>query len=303
MAAMDGGNTTFFLADTSRDADTFPNFFGTSAAVPHAGGIAALVLQAGGGSGALNPAELRSILQQSAFPHDLDPYRSFAIASGHGLVIATAGATDEFSSQIDPGQFNILYLGFSSIDSLAIDLRNANPTGGNIYQAYPGEVFDTRPPIVEFDPVGLNGGFPFTVSDDSGVPASSVTPAYELPAPAPSVAGQYFKLNLKFADNAFRFGSVLKFGIDRDEWHSAFVPQPTGTGGGNSRNGGSADLLGEAVLIPSGQFAPGGAILEGKFKDGSRFSGSFHNVIGRGYSPLDGWGFINAEAAVRPALP
>ena len=45
VAATDGGNTTFFIADTSRDPDTQPNFVGTSAAAPHAAAIAALVLQ------------------------------------------------------------------------------------------------------------------------------------------------------------------------------------------------------------------------------------------------------------------
>ena len=31
ISATDGGNTTFFVADTIRDDDDFPNFFGTSA--------------------------------------------------------------------------------------------------------------------------------------------------------------------------------------------------------------------------------------------------------------------------------
>lgn len=71
MAAMDGGNTTFFTADTSRDLDTLPNFFGTSAAAPTAASVAALVLQAKGGPGSVMPAQMRSVLQRSALPHDL----------------------------------------------------------------------------------------------------------------------------------------------------------------------------------------------------------------------------------------
>ena len=47
LSATDGGNTTFFVADTIRDDDDFPNFFGTSAAAPHAAAIAALVLTVG----------------------------------------------------------------------------------------------------------------------------------------------------------------------------------------------------------------------------------------------------------------
>ena len=57
MAAMDGANTTFFVSDSSVDPDTFPNFFGTSAAAPHAAAIAALVLDAAGGPGTVKPKQ------------------------------------------------------------------------------------------------------------------------------------------------------------------------------------------------------------------------------------------------------
>ncbi len=54
----DGGNTTFFIADTSRDDDDgdmifefqepgeFPNFFGTSASAPHVAAVAAMMIDA-----------------------------------------------------------------------------------------------------------------------------------------------------------------------------------------------------------------------------------------------------------------
>ena len=73
MAAMDGANTTFFVPgdDVGQDQDTFPNFFGTSAAAPHAAAIAALVLESHGGPGSVSPNAMRDILQRTAFQHDL----------------------------------------------------------------------------------------------------------------------------------------------------------------------------------------------------------------------------------------
>jgi len=86
-------------------------------------------------------------------------------------------------------------------------------------------------------------------------------------------------------------GDLLSFGVDLDETD---VAGPNGAAGGNS-----ADLLGGGVLIPSGRIVPGGASFFGNFDGGFPFRGEFHNILGRGYSQLDGYGFINAEAAVK----
>ena len=63
ITAPDGVNTTFFGYDISEDADTYPNFFGTSAAAPHAAAVAALMLDA---NGSLTPAQIYSDLEASA---------------------------------------------------------------------------------------------------------------------------------------------------------------------------------------------------------------------------------------------
>jgi len=84
ITAPDGGNTTFFFSDTPTDADNFPNFFGTSAAAPHAGGVAALLFQA---NPSLAPGDVYVALENSAI--DMGT-AGFDNDSGFGLVQADA---------------------------------------------------------------------------------------------------------------------------------------------------------------------------------------------------------------------
>ena len=132
ISATDGGNTTFFVADTIRDDDDFPNFFGTSASAPHAAAIAALVLDRRGGGRSLSPTAMRSLLQRSTFPHDLDPYAATATSrAGRLRIDAVAEAGEEFAggplaSMTDPNTFRIRYAGPGSVASITLDA--ARPT-------------------------------------------------------------------------------------------------------------------------------------------------------------------------------
>jgi subtilisin family serine protease len=112
----DGGNTTFFFADSSFDDDDGDGcnsptsiFFGTSASAPHVAGVAALMLHKNGG---LDPQQVYGILSDTAedmtkrevavVPGPGDSVFSalpvgFDYDSGHGFVDAAAavGATPE----------------------------------------------------------------------------------------------------------------------------------------------------------------------------------------------------------------
>ncbi len=283
MAAMDGANTTFFVNDSSVDPDTFPNFFGTSAAAPHAAAVAALVLDAAGGPGKVKPKKMREILQESAFRHDLDPYMSQGFALSLGNVLAISAQADPNAiSQFDPNVFTLSHVGFRTLSAFHLNGSNGNPT-----QTPKGIVFDDRAAPLPAP------GQPFVIGDHTvGLSPADITASFSLPADPPGLPGQWKQLDLAFAPGSFRSGDRLAFGMDRDEADGA--GPVTGAAGGNS-----ADLLGGGVLIPQGSIVSGGASFFGTFQGGVPFEGRFFNLIGKGYSQLDGFGFVNAEAAVK----
>lgn len=66
LTAPDGANTSFFGSDIGFDADAFPNFFGTSAAAPHAAAVAALLVEALDDRGAaIVPAQVYQQMQNT----------------------------------------------------------------------------------------------------------------------------------------------------------------------------------------------------------------------------------------------
>ena len=93
----DGGNTTFFGQELN-DGDTFPNFFGTSAAAPHVAAVAALMLEF---DPARAPAQIYADLEETALDMTevlaagggtvpIPDGEGFDFYSGHGLVQADA---------------------------------------------------------------------------------------------------------------------------------------------------------------------------------------------------------------------
>jgi hypothetical protein len=241
------------------------------------------VLDAAGGPGSVKPKRMREILQDSAFAHDLDPYFSWGLAfSRSNFVTVDATADQNAISQFDPNVFSVSNYGTRALASFSINGTGANPTNSGAI------VFDERATPTPAP------GQPFVVGRTEGLTAADVQATFSLPADAPGLAGQWKQLDLAFVAGAFASGDSLSFGVDRDE---SDVAGPNGAAGGNS-----ADLLGGGVLIPSGQFVPGGAKFFGTLEGGFGFSGQFFNLLGRGYSQLDGYGFINAEAAVKAAM-
>lgn len=87
ICAPNGVNTSVDLGGVNYDGDAFPNFFGTSAAAPHAAGVAALVMEARTKyyGDMLTPDLLKGILLNSALDMGAPGYD---VASGSGYLLA-----------------------------------------------------------------------------------------------------------------------------------------------------------------------------------------------------------------------
>ncbi len=101
ITAPDGANTSFFApfgnGDILQDADTAPNFFGTSAAAPHAAAVAALMIDAEKLNN-LTPAQIKAVLSSNTVDMD-NAYtpgfdKGFDFSTGYGLIKADAAVGD-----------------------------------------------------------------------------------------------------------------------------------------------------------------------------------------------------------------
>lgn len=293
ISGADGGNTTFFVADSVRDDDSLPNFFGTSAAAPHVAAIAALVQQS---TGPLRPDRMRARLQRTAFDHDLDPAASGGREDGLSLE-AAGGEGDENAvappvSMVDDRFFRLSYDGRVPLRSVTLLGETASPTaygdpgGRSGSSRSAGIVFDPRPTSLGEPGDWGDAGFPFTVGATSGgLRADRVSASYSRSAGD----GQFRRMTLSFDAGGMRGGQSLAFGIDRD----LAVSETFTADAGNS-----ADELGGAIDLPSGARLRDGLVFEAVRVDGRRITGVMRNELGDEFTALDGFGLVDAEAAV-----
>jgi hypothetical protein len=110
LVAPDGGNTTFFGSDS--DGDGWPNFFGSSAAAPHAAAVAALMVQRSPG---------------------LDPFTIYAIQEGTALDMGTPGIDDDTGNGLLQADAALEALSAPQI-SLGVGLSRHTVSPGNLVQ-------------------------------------------------------------------------------------------------------------------------------------------------------------------------
>lgn len=269
IAAPDGGNNTFFSADTAEDADTLPNFFGTSAAAPHAAGVAALVLEKSGGPGTVGPVAMRKLLQKTAVPQDGTANTAKARAAGpggSGVTVIGHGDGNTFSG-VNPNAFEVSFQapeGYS-LESLTIDASNSNTDRVLLGVPIPGLQFDPRAVI----------GYPITLGTLNGLDAADISFA-----PLSDVAPFSRKVSARFAAGAFTRGDSFTFGVDRDEVAL-------------SAGGNAMDLL-IGGKITGKVRAPDGSVV--------KFDAPFENQrFGNIYQVQSGFGLIDAQRAVQNA--
>ena len=276
---------------------------------------------------------MTTILHETAFPHDLDPLTATGVAttttggtvtvtihsdndnnggliSGEELVSLPPGALPGTGTgELDPNSISISYTGPGNVTAFTFNPGGLATAGGNVTGGSNGvdatnTYFSTVSPGVVF----LPGSVPFTV----GTTMPNSLAATDVAAvPSDYGAGTiqsgtaYWTLGLTFATGNFTSGKSLYFTIGRGEQHDSEVQDPnTGMAtNGATIDDATGDIWGGGVLIPEGTITPNGMAFSGTVSDGSTFCGTMTNQIGNGYSPLDGYGFINAEAAVNASLP
>jgi PKD repeat protein len=185
ITATDGVNTTFFFSD-SYGNDGIDDFFGTSAAAPHAAGVAALMLDAKSNA---TPAQVQSALQASAI--DIGT-AGFDNDSGAGLIQAD-GAIAALLASVGNAPPTASFS--TAISALQVEFTDtSNDVDGSIvgwsWSFGDGDTSSVRNPVHVYAAAGTYD-VTLTVTDDQGAVDSigqAVTVDTGVPANTPPTA-------------------------------------------------------------------------------------------------------------------
>lgn len=239
VAGVDGVGTTFFGGPY--ESNQFA-FFGTSAAAPHIAGVAALLVQAAGGPGSIDPGTVKNVLAGTTPARDIDPLfcLGFGASAGNFVSVSAQGSVTDGSNY-----FTVFFLGApgQSLRSLTIDASK-----GDL-------IFDTAA-----------GNPPPTIGTTRGIAPGDVS---FVTGPASPL------LTLNFKPGTFVSGSSVSFTIDQDNALTKV-------------SGGQSDFLGLGTTFTA-TFGPNTGTVVAPFQ----------NNIGFGFNQADGFGLVDALAAVQ----
>ncbi|MEM6495195.1 MAG: lamin tail domain-containing protein [Pseudomonadota bacterium] len=213
----DGGNTTFFGQQIG-DGDSFPNFFGTSAAAPTAAAVIALLKQA-------EPTALTDQIERALESTAIDIVNRFDgdnvgagadVTSGAGLIqadlaLAELRAILNNGPNAQPGEIRIddpvLFEGDSGTSNLVFTLTRENGSDGEVTADYTVNAFNGLPFVdaadfVNFQPTG-------TVTFANG--QTETTVVFELQGDTDFEEIEFFALTLNNPTNGVLLADV--FGV------------------------------------------------------------------------------------------
>ncbi len=132
IVAPDGVSTTFFGGD---DINGYPNFFGTSAATPHAAGVAALILEA---NPTWTPSQVYSDMETTADPNigtgNVDQVGSGLINAYQAIFGSPVPVSADFADNFASGAMGLQWqLYQSGAGRIQVTTAN-NPPSGDTYQ-------------------------------------------------------------------------------------------------------------------------------------------------------------------------
>jgi hypothetical protein len=287
IAAVDGVSTSFFPPNSVTSGSTpppvpgpgnpspydfngdgYPNFFGTSAAAPHAAAVAALLLSAAKTNNiTLAPADVRTLLTSTTQGNeDQTPNYTQAIA---GPVTVTASGYGRYDNNF----FRVSFNGApgQALSSLTIDLSHV------------GIHFDTTAAIpTDTSTTATSTGVVVSAFNGATAPVGSSTkPSVVSYSVTNGASGTPSVLTVNFAN--FAPGATLNFGIGRRN-------------DGSNVFGYSADPLGGPTATSAA------ATISATVAGDKAYSANFANTFSKKWNYKIGYGLIDAQAALNRLL-
>ena len=287
LAATDGNGTSFFPpasvtsgttppappgpsnpSPSDFDGDGYPNFFGTSAAAPHAAAVAAIVLGVAKDNNiALAPADVRNLLTSTTQANQ-DQNPNAAVGTAGPVTVTASGY-----ARTDNNGYTVAYNGAAgtTLSSITIDLSTI------------GVHFDTTTAIpTDTSTTATGTGVVVSAFNGTTTPAGTTAPSvasYTVGTGSQGTANSLLTVNF----NNFSPGATLKFGIGR-------------------RNDG-VNIFAQLAEVLGGQTPTSPSALLGATTNGGVTSnGRFVNTFSKKWNYKEGYGLIDAQAAVNRLL-
>jgi hypothetical protein len=224
------------------------------------------------------------------------------------VTINSDDSTGINTGENDPNAFSVNYIGGSSVTSIVFNPGGTNATAGNVSGGnngvtYPTTSSSTPGGVTTYFENSLPGVafFPSTKAFFLGNGITGATAAY---SNLSGSTNQYYTMTITVPAGNLSGGNVLRFGVGRGFARSSSTGS-VANAVTSSTTGGTyycADIFGGGEILPDGTASTTGMTFSGTTADGGTFTGTIRNDLGTGYSPLDGYGFINAQTAVSQTI-